>query len=484
MSGHPGFQIIGSRDPGTGDVDLVGRLPGPAGIATVALLDGDATLVIDVADPGDFVQLTGPADLSALQPLLHALTGGNGADVLAAIDGLDERTQRVSDVAATFSPPATDPDDPDTGVFVRLGRMALWQNDIETLDRPVIDGIVDRLAFVRDGLELPDGLGVSPTPEDVLADTIDRLGEFLDDAGEPSEIHTARSPGHGDPTPIAAAHLLDELADTVGTADPGRARVLTELAGRVRRFRVRPVPAVDDDDPASPPSMRPADRDRSPSRRADAPDTGDVQVVAAAAAVSTDADMVPFDGPARFDVATGVVGLTDVAATTAIHDGDEVIVTIEHGDASFPTEAGRDGRNAPCWLRLYRVPRRRRSPHPPLLVALAPFLTSGVQGRMTAVALVPSGENPDRLVAEVSARPGLAWQSRPEQLIRYAVTLGQSAARLARRGETGRAAERWLATAQAWGMCDDDRRAQLAADHATGTTRFANIGPVDARWDD
>ncbi len=442
VSDFEGFQITGERDDDLGEVSLTGWMPGPAGIAELSLAGDTVSFVVDYAQPDQFCGLQYPIGSEAVAPLLDMLSGGNGEALGLAIDQLGSRRLIVwrgvqGPAARRFQgkvPPANPP-----ALFTSLTRMAIVESQLASLERPELVEIADLLAYAAAGFAVPHGLDPTRSSSDALSEAMQRLEVVLASGDGLADVESTDT---GNSLTLIG-DLLDELADNVRGVNADLANRFEQAARAVGRMRVREVPSVDVKPSVASPSVFVGDYHRG----------------------LRDAESSGLTG--RFDVEVRVRELFDVTARRAIITEQELTVSISYGAESFnrPIPQPGDGKAA-CWLRVYRHDDiAKQAPKVPFLVALAPFVP-GDDTTMSAVAFIPPGEAVDQLICEVTDRPADLWQDRPEQLIRYAVTVGQSAARLSRSGNIEAASERWQTTSTAWAAINDSRRSQLASSYA------------------
>lgn len=445
-----GFRVdalVTTRAPDGGRVIVSGWEPGPAGVAALELLGGDALLVADVAEPELLVSLHVP-DLHSdgSRRLVDTVLGAGVIDALRGLPGDGSPAvvwRRDDQIRRTTT---------GQGGLGLIGRLALGVAEVTTAgrsDAAIAVGLVEAgvaavlldreispspngLALVRAGVERWDALAAYAF-DGLQAPTIDRL------------VDEAR-----------------RWATTVATVDDRLGSAIERLARRLRG-RYGPDVAATGAMGGARPVEAPAPAAATPTARR----VASSKKVAAAESMAPAADemIAEVEGDARPPaVAVAIDG------ALAARDDVRIIGTSLDGHHLTVHVGGlRDPRRS--WLRVFADDRIGEGEA--TLLAIAPFEGSG-RPWCTAVALVPPDlAHAERLLVDVTDVPSGPWRSARSRSTERAAALGAEAARASRRG--GRdAAGRWRACEGAWAGNDDTRRARLAAEYSSAAP-VANV---------
>lgn len=406
-----------------GTVEVVAATPGAAGTASVTLPDG-AVWEVDHADPDRLVTLDVPVARADASPLLVAAFGGDGA--LEVLDDAVESGTRAEDDAvgrvAGYGGGGRRSVDPARAVDAgRTGRLVL----LADMATDVALGPLGRIVALAELLVLLD-----PTPAgDLLRPVVARL--VADAAALADEAEVPDAPPLEPERAAAVLAALDALAAAATDPDPIR-----DLTSRLAAA-MRPDPAVGhlalDAMEAAAPAAAPAP---------------------AGAALG---ERVGRGRVARSAVAGARAEAPRLAATWVAEAVAEVVVP--HGAAGG-------------WVRLLR-------PDDLVAVAQAPLIRHELRAR--ARLLVEPGTDLAALEVQV-IRPGAGVDPRGERdLVARAIRAGRAAASAERRGDLGRAADRWAACASAWGSAGDKARSVLARQRVAGlgsASMSVRLGPL------
>lgn len=424
-----------------GGVLVTGRLPGPAGLATVLLLDGAAELAVDVVEHDALVWLrldapTSPDAVRLARFLLGPLAAGRLVGSLGASGPIWDR--------------ATDEGDLDRwgqrdGLGLgSIGRLAVA---LAELGDPHLDERAVAIGLVEAGL-LALEVGPEPAPRPSGLDLVragvarwEALGPGARIEGDPALL--ARVVELGDAATAAVAADV-ELADALAELVADLARLLGDppvAAAGGARHRLRPP------EPQEPVVLEVRSLPTAPAAAPAAKASLDRAAAADRAAPPEVAIEVAFSA----DLGARLIGVE--------HDGHHLRVHLGGVDDDAPEP----------WLRVFAAGAR------PTPVALAPFPESGRPWR-TAVALVPPGLPGSQLLVDVTTSPAEPWMAPSARALARATHLGAAAARAGRLADLD-AQERWDACAEAWDDLGDEPRADAARAFADVRDPVA-LGPL------
>jgi hypothetical protein len=412
-------------------VTVRGWQAGPAGVATVDLLDGAAELDIDVAEPDLLVSLrlhdprTRPA-----RRLARILLGPTAA---AALDGFHRN-----------------PGEP----------VVVWER------------IDDRVRDLRPRTRRPGGLGL-----------VGRLGLTLCELGVPGRSDAAIAVGLVDAAMTAADLRVDLAPQPTGSAllaagllrwdalPAGALDGATDLLGQLQGRWLKTAFAIDPDQgdqlkelfarhggssqPAAEGAARGGGRSATQLDRSWlAGAAGSAMAPAAALAAA------PMASEAAADAAVAAFPSIEVAFDAILAAADARVVNVERTDHHLVVHlGGLPGGRPDAWLRVFADDSTG-----PVPLAFAPIPDADRPWR-TAVALVPAEVPNRKLLVDVTLSPKDRWPSPTARSVGAAVHLGAEAARAGRRSDAD-AATRWDHAASAWDELGDDRRADLAREYA------------------
>lgn len=440
-----GFRVdalVASHAPDGSGVIVSGWEPGPAGVALLDLLGGDAVLVADVAEPDLLVSLRVPELISdASRRVVDTVLG---ARVIEALRGL--------------------PGDGTPAVVWRreLGsrRTAIGQGGLGLIGRVAL-GVAEVTGAGRSDAAIAVGLVEAGVGAMLLESEISPSpgGLALVRAGVERWDALSGYAFDGQPAPFIDRFVAEarRWAATVGTVDDNLGSAIERLAQRLRGRYGPDVAAT-----AAMGGAAPAPAASAPMQRRVA--SSKKLAAAASAAPATDAMRSEAVATARDpevpEVAVEIDGRLAANGVRLIGtDLDGHHLTVHVGGL-------RDTRRS--WLRVFADDRVT-------LLALAPFDASG-RSWTTAVALVPPDfAEAERLLVDVTDEPSGPWRSPGTRATQTAATLGVAAARASRRGARG-AADHWRACGDAWDGLGDGRRSALAAEYGAGGARYAGGG--------
>lgn len=457
------LQLTAHRDQILGEVDLVAWVPGPAGCAEIRLGDGAISWFADYATPGLLASVSYPIDAPAVPELLDVLTNGQGQALAGRIDAVRESPKIVWRSHQGQRP--REFLDSNTDIVTSISLLAVLLSDLESLDHPLIHEAAGWLEFGARSLGLPPELRIAPSPVDALERGLGLLSPLLYDTDGPQS--TSAKLGNIDP------HFLYNLVDLLTEADDNH-DWLTNFTDEVKVARLSHRLREDADRLIA---IADTLEDSQSDVIADMAFAGHVDADIATSALRSATPHTDYPQTGSFVVPTRVIDLDDIEVVRVECTTTELQVRcVDHSPEDRPKPRQHD---APFWLRVYRQNEQRLER--PLLLAMAPFCsTSRVDigssehsgGTFhTAIALLPTAEDPTKLVAEITSRPAALWQSDDERSVRYAVALGQRASRAHRRQETWIAEETWNDVVGAWERLGDKRRSLLAKAFADNTSR-------------
>ena len=444
-------ELVARREASDGTIAIDGWQPGPAGVASLGLLGGDATLVVDIVEPDLLVSLhlSDPGAPGVVR-MVDALLGV----------GVIELLQQLPDGEATVVWRKTGrrlPYAQGQGGLGLIGRLALGLGEVSSAGRSetaVAVGLVEAgIAAVLLASEItPDPSGLA-----LVRAGVDRWTQLPSDAFDRvGAAPLARLVAEG-------ARWSAAVADRDSLLAASLRRLLVPLQGRSEG----PAASAGGAAPASA-----AARLRTASKKAErAEDVARrLSFDASRSTAAPQADSA-LAGPTgrRHDVAV----LLDAAsssgsASSARSASSEIRVIAAERDAHHLTVhiGGADDAGA-LWLRVLEDPGGAGGGRPTLL-ALAPFSGADRPWR-SAVALVPPHVGaPVPLLVDVTANPATPWRSSPTRATARAAVLGALASRAGRQRRADTPA-RWADCAQAWESIGDDRRRALAEEYAHGS---------------
>lgn len=441
-------ELVARRDASDGTIAIDGWQPGPAGVASLGLLGGDATLVVDVAEPDLLVSLhlSDPGAPGVVR-IVDALLGVGVIELLQQLP--DGEATVVWRKAGRRLPYAQG-----QGGLGLIGRLALGLGEVSSAGRSetaVAVGLVEAgiAAVLLAGEITPDPSGLA-----LVRAGVDRWTQLPSDAFDlVGAAPLARLVAEG-------ARWSAAVADRDSLLAASLRRLLVPLQGRSEG------PAASAGG-AAPASARPRTASKKAERAEDVARGLSFDASRSTAAPQADAALAGPTGR-RHDVAVLLDAAAASSASSARSASSEIRVIAAERDAHHLTVhiGGADDAGA-LWLRVLEDPGGAGGGRPTLL-ALAPFSRADRPWR-SAVALVPPHVGaPVPLLVDVTANPATPWRSSPTRATARAALLGALASRTGRQRRADTPA-RWTDCAQAWESIGDDRRRALAEGYANGS---------------
>ena len=436
-------ELVARRDASDGTIAIDGWQPGPAGVASLGLLGGDATLVVDVAEPDLLVSLHLPdPGAPGVVRMVDALLGV----------GVIELLQRLPDGEATVVWRKADrrlPYAQGQGGLGLIGRLALGLGEVSSTGRSetaVAVGLVEAgiAAVLLAGEITPDPSGLA-----LVRAGVDRWTQLPSDAFDlVGAAPLARLVAEG-------ARWSAAVADRDSLLAASLRRLLVPLQGRSEGPAPAPAPA--------PASARLRTASKKAERAEDVARGLSFDASRSMAAPQADAALAGPTGR-RHDVAV----LLDAASSSESASSEIRVIAAERDAHHLTVHIGGADDAGALWLRVLEDPGGAGCSRPTLL-ALAPFSGADRPWR-SAVALVPPHVGaPVPLLVDVTANPATPWRSSPTRATAHAAVLGALASRAGRQRRADTPA-RWAACAQAWESIGDDRRRALAEGYANGSS--------------
>ena len=441
-------ELVARRDASDGTIGIDGWQPGPAGVAALELLGGEATLLVDVAEPDLLVSLRlGDPGAPGVARVVDALLGVGVMELLSHLpDAEPTVVWRKADRRIPYVQ--------GQGGLGLIGRLAIGLAEVSSVgrsDAAIAVGLVEA-GFAA--MLLAGEITPSPTGLALVRVGVDRWTQLPSDAFDRvGDAALARLVAEGERWSAA-------VADRHALLSASLRRLLTPLQGRSSGPVASAGGAVS---PAAPAAARLRAAPKKAEQAEQAVDVAlDLSMDASRAMAAPLADAV-------FAVPTGRRHDVAVLVDAALSASSEIrVIAAERDGHHLTVHIGGADHAGALWLRVLEG--RRPAGHGwPTLLALAPFSGSDRPWR-SAVALIPPAIGaPEPLLVDVTANPPAPWCSSPTRATAHATALGALASRAGRQRRVDTPA-RWAACAQAWESIGDDRRRALAEGYVNGAS--------------